>query len=251
MNTEQSPEPARVDSSPSKALARRDGGGAFFDRIAHRYDLLNRVMTFGVDGLWRRRLVRALFSQGHVNSGDELLDVATGTADVAISTLRAYPQLSAVGLDPSAKMLAIGHEKLARAGLTERCEMIEGDAQALPFDDGRFSASCIAFGIRNVPDRLAGLREMARVTRRGGRVVVLELSHPRKGLLAGAARFYIDRIIPRLGAWISGDSEYRYLAASIAAFPAPDAFSALMEQAGLHMLEARRMHFGSVVLFVG
>ena len=242
----QSPAPPSV--AERSLVPHADGSGLMFNRIARRYDLLNRVMSFGADGRWRKRLIASLFA-GEPPVEAELLDLATGTADVAIAALKRWPQLRVVGVDPSAEMLAVGQAKLARAGFADRAELVTGDAQALPFADGRFGASCIAFGIRNVPDRLMGLREMRRVTRPGGTVAVLELSHPRGGPLAPLARFYVDRLVPRLGAWLSGDREYRYLARSVAAFPAPAAFCALMEQAGLEAVETRRMNFGAVYLY--
>ena len=155
-----------------------NGSGTMFDRIAHRYDLLNRLMSFGVDRGWRRKLVRAMASTG------PLLDVATGTADVALSLARAYPETTVVGLDPSEGMLSVGREKITEHALNARIELVQGDAQAMTFADDHFAGACIAFGIRNVPDREAGLREMARVTRSGGPVVVLELSEPRGGPMA-------------------------------------------------------------------
>jgi len=222
-----------------------DGSGSMFDRIARRYDLLNRLMSFGVDRAWRRKLVAAMPDVG------PLLDVATGTADVALALATTYGETSVVGLDPSAGMLMVGGEKVAKGGLASRIELVQGDAQRMPFADDHFAGACIAFGIRNVPDREAGLREMARVTRPGGPVVVLELSEPRGGAMAALARFHVHHIVPRLGALLSGDREYRYLAASVAAFPAADAFVALMGRVGLQQVVAHRLTFGTAHLYIG
>lgn len=222
-----------------------DGSGSMFDRIARRYDLLNRLLSFGVDRGWRRKLVGAMPEVG------PLLDVATGTADVALALATAHEETSVVGLDPSAGMLAVGREKVAKAGLAARIELVEGDAQKMPFGDDHFAGACIAFGIRNVADREAGLREMVRVTRPGGPVVVLELSEPRGGPMAALARFHVHHIVPRLGALLSGDREYRYLQASIAAFPPPDAFVALMGRVGLRQVVAHRLTFGTAHLYIG
>lgn len=223
-----------------------DGSGAMFDRIARRYDLLNRVLSMGLDRLWRARMVRALgVSEGRV------LDVATGTADVALDIARRLPETTMTGLDPSVGMLEVGREKVAARGLNHRIELIEGDAQAMPFDDDVFDAACVSFGIRNVPDRARGLGEMARVTRPGGKVCVLELGEPRRGLIAPFARFYVHHVVPRIGALLSGDKEYRYLQRSIAAFPAPEAFSDLMRGAGLVEVTVRPMNFGVAHLYVG
>lgn len=222
-----------------------DGSGGMFDRIAPRYDLLNRLMSFGIDRRWRRRLLAAMPAEG------PLLDVATGTADVALALARKSDAISAIGLDPSVGMLDVGRDKIARAQLGARVALVEGDAQAMPFDDHRFAGSCIAFGIRNVPDRAAGLREMARVTRPGGPVVILELSEPRGGPMAALARLHVHHIVPRLGALLSGDSEYRYLQASIADFPPADAFCDIMRAAGLSDVVAHRLTFGTAHLYIG
>jgi len=222
-----------------------NGSGSMFDRIAHRYDLLNRLMSFGVDRGWRRRLVRAMASSG------PLLDVATGTADVALSLAKAYPETTVVGLDPSEGMLSVGREKITQRALDARIELVQGDAQAMTFADDHFAGACIAFGIRNVPDREAGLREMARVTRPGGPVVVLELSEPRGGPMAALARIHVHHIVPRLGALLSGDREYRYLQESIAAFPPAEAFVDLMTRVGLRDVVAHRLTFGTAHLYVG
>jgi demethylmenaquinone methyltransferase/2-methoxy-6-polyprenyl-1,4-benzoquinol methylase len=224
-----------------------DGSGAMFDAIATRYDLLNRVLSLGLDRSWRAALVRAM----SLREDDEVLDLATGTGDVALELARARDDLRVTGVDPSAGMLARAREKVAAAGLADRIELLEGDAQALPFADGRFDASCIAFGIRNVPDRALGLAEMTRVTRTGGRVVVLELGEPRSGLLASAVRFHIRQVVPRVGALLSGAEEYRYLQRSVAAFPPPGVFADMMEDAGLEVTPPRALGFGAAWLYLG
>lgn len=226
----------------------RLGTGAMFDGIARRYDLLNRVISLGLDRRWRRALVQAL-APG-VQTG-AFVDVATGTADVALALLRAYPGSRVVGVDPSANMLAIGRTKLARAGLTGRAALVQGDGQRLPLADGAACGAAISFGIRNVPDRLACLREMRRVTRPGGALAVLELGEPREGLLQPFARWHVHTVVPRLGAWLSGSREYRYLAESIAAFPAPDAFADLCREAGWTDVTVRAFSFDAVHLYTG
>lgn len=224
-----------------------DGSGGMFDRIAERYDLLNKLMSFGLDRRWRRKLIASL----ELPDGGRALDVATGTADVALAIARAHDTATVVGLDPSVGMLEVGRTKIADASLDPRVSLVEGDAQNMrDFADDSFDACCISFGIRNVPDRGAGLREMARVTRPGGRVSILELAEPRDGWLAPAARFHIHSVVPRLGAWISGDAEYAYLARSIEAFPPPETFCELMETSGLAVLSVEPMSFGAAHLYV-
>lgn len=225
-------------------LAPRGGSGEMFDLIARRYDLLNRVLSMGVDQGWRRQTVRALA----LPEGARVLDLATGTADLAIQIARRHPDATVVGLDPSQNMLDVGRDKVAP--LDGRVRLDLGDAQSLPYDDDHFDGVTIAFGIRNVPDRARALREMARVTRPGGRVAILELSEPQGGILGPLARFHIRVLVPRIGGWLSGSREYRYLQESIAAFPPPDEFADVMEGAGLRVLEVRPLTFGVCCLYV-
>ncbi len=223
------------------------GDGEFFDEIADRYDLLNRILSLGLDGRWRRRTVEALKLEG----GEQILDVATGTADLAIEIANRSPGVSVIGVDPSREMLAVGGRKVADAGLDDRIELERGDGQQLRFDDDRFHGCCIAFGIRNFPNRLQGLREMARVVRPGGTVAVLELSEPRKGVMAAMSRLYVRGVVPRLGALLSGSEQYRYLQESIAAFPPASQFEAMMAEAGFDDVVTHPLTFGVVNLFVG
>src|SRR5262249_29476093 len=147
-----------------------------------------------------------------------------------------HPDATVVGVDPSQKMLAIAAEKAARASAP--IAFHEGDAQSLDFPNASFDGVTMAFGIRNVPDRPRALREMARVTRRGGRVAILELAEPRRGPLGALARFHIHTVVPAIGGALSGAKEYSYLQRSIAAFPPSDEFAAMMEAAGLEVLRA-------------
>jgi demethylmenaquinone methyltransferase/2-methoxy-6-polyprenyl-1,4-benzoquinol methylase len=224
----------------------RPGSGAMFDRIAHRYDLLNRVISLGVDQRWRRRAVASL----GLTDGHRVLDLATGTADLAMMLSRTHPGVTVVGSDPSENMLAVGRTKVASAGMAATVTLEVGDAQALPYEDGSFDAVTMAFGIRNVPDRPKALREIARVLKPTGRAAILELSEPRGGVLGPLARFHVHEVVPRLGALLSGAKEYRYLQRSIAEFPAPDAFAALMAEHGHEVLSVEPMTFGTVCLYV-
>lgn len=237
---------APVAPEPTALVAPSFGSGAMFDQIARRYDTMNRVLSFGLDRGWRRRTVRALA----LGPRARVVDLATGTGDLAIDIARMTPDATVVGLDPSRHMLAIAHDKLARRRLTDRVTLVRGDAQRLPYPTSSMDAATIAFGIRNVPDRAAALREMARVVRPGGRVAVLELGEPRGGVMARMARFHTHHVVPRLGALLSGAREYRYLQRSIAAFPPSAEFAALMARSGLHVLEVVPLTFGVCTLYV-
>ena len=236
--------PQRLDRAEGDEI--RGGSGRMFDGIARRYDLLNRLTSFGLDLRWRRETVRAL---GKLGAGP-VLDLATGTADLALAIARSHPQVRVIGLDPSAAMLEQGRTKIARAGLARRIELQRGAAESLPLPSASVAAVTIAFGIRNVPDRPRALREMARVTRRGGRIAILELTEPHRGPLAPLARFHVRRVVPLLGALLSGAREYGYLRDSIGAFPTPERFARQMGDAGLEVLAVRPMTFGACCLFV-
>jgi demethylmenaquinone methyltransferase / 2-methoxy-6-polyprenyl-1,4-benzoquinol methylase len=240
--------PAMPPAGPAGPTAVRPGSGAMFDRIARRYDLLNRVLSLGLDQRWRRLTVDAL----ELQPGQRVLDLATGTGDVALAMLRRCPDLSVYGLDPSTAMLERAREKQERAGIAaEHLELGVGEAEQLPFPDGSFDAVAIAFGLRNVPDRERGLREMARVTRPGGRIAILELGEPRGPVLGRLARLHIHVVVPWLGALLSGAREYRYLERSIAAFPPPEQVIAMMERSGIDQPSARPLTFGACTLYVG
>ncbi len=223
-----------------------NGSGAMFDAIAARYDLVNRVISLGVDQSWRKKTVRALA----LRSGARVLDVATGTADLALLIAKSEPSAEVVGLDPSSAMLEVGRGKVESRGLSARISLVQGGAEAMPFPDQSFDAVSIAFGIRNVPDRGLALAEMARVTRPGGRIAILELSEPRKGALARLARFHVHTLVPHVGALLSRAPEYRYLERSIAAFPPADEFVSLIERSGLTSLELVPLTFGVCHLYV-
>lgn len=223
------------------------GSGQMFDRIAARYDFLNRVLSLGIDKSWRKRTVRAL----ELGDGPRrVLDLATGTGDLAIQIAEMHPQTSVVGVDPSVGMLEVGRKKVAAGHLVERVTLEVGDAQKLDLPDDTFDAATIAFGIRNVPDRLAGLREMARVVKPGGKVAVLELGEPKRGAMASLVRFHTHKVVPWLGGLLSGQREYSYLQRSIAAFPDADTFCKMMSDAGLGVTTVRPMMFGVCTLFV-
>lgn len=229
-----------------------NGSGAMFDAIAGNYDRMNRVISLGIDIRWRTKAVQAL-GLGEIQdpTPHRILDVATGTGDLAIAIARAYPSAEVIGIDPSQGMLAIGRTKVTNETLDPRVDLVTGDAEALAFETGSFDGVTIAFGIRNVKDRARALREFARVVRVGGRVVVLELGEPDGAILGAFARIHVHRVVPFLGALFSGAREYRYLEQSIAAFPPRAEFAEMMREAGLHVRDVIPLTMGAASLFVG
>jgi demethylmenaquinone methyltransferase / 2-methoxy-6-polyprenyl-1,4-benzoquinol methylase len=221
------------------------GSGAMFDLIATRYDRVNRILSLGLDQRWRRTTLRKI----GLTPEHRVLDIATGTGDLAI--LQAQTTSSVVGLDPSQNMLDVAQSKLDSQQIAHKVQLVLGDAQALPFEDAEFDRITIAFGIRNVPDRIRGMREMLRVLKSGGKVGILELNEPEKGLLALGARFYIRKLVPRIGAALSGAREYRYLQESIAEFPNRETFAQSMKDVGFSKIESYPLSFGVCTLFVG
>lgn len=224
----------------------RPGSGEMFDRIARRYDMLNRVLSMGIDQRWRKRTVRALELGPHAT----VLDLATGTGDLAFGILAEHPDSRVIGIDPSRAMLDIAEQKAERRGLAERIDLRMGDAHAIPQGDASVDAVTIAFGLRNVPDRQLGLDEMARVVVPGGRIAILELGQPRGRVLGPLARFHIHKVVPQIGALLSGAREYRYLERSIAAFPPPDTVEDMIRSAGLEPVSTSPLTLGACYLFV-
>lgn len=216
-----------------------------FAEVAPGYDRANRALSFGIDTCWRRRTVRAI----GVQRGERGLDVCAGTGDLSLALQRAGATV--VGVDFCVPMLVRAHTKSATRAQGPR--YAAADALSLPFADHSFDFATVAFGIRNVSDPRAALREMARVVRRGGRVVVLEFSKPRVPLLGAAYRFYFRRILPRLGAWISGsrNDAYRYLHDSVMSFPERTQFLELMREAGLANPRLRLLTGGVAAIYRG
>jgi demethylmenaquinone methyltransferase/2-methoxy-6-polyprenyl-1,4-benzoquinol methylase len=216
-----------------------------FDRIAPSYDLLNHLLSAGVDRRWRRACVDFLGLAGPLL----VLDLCTGTADLLIEALERDAAHRGVGLDLSGEMLRRAGVKLGRRGLLRRAALAGADAQSLPLGSGRFDAALVAFGIRNVGDPAQALAEIKRVLRPGGRLVVLEFGTPR-GAVGALYRLYFHRILPRVGRLVSGDrAAYAYLPQSVTRFPDPEAFAALLGRAGFCAVTMQRLSLGIAWLY--
>jgi demethylmenaquinone methyltransferase/2-methoxy-6-polyprenyl-1,4-benzoquinol methylase len=209
-----------------------------FDRIAPFYDVMNKVMTAGLDRHWRNATIRET-----VKAGDRVLDACCGTGDLAVAA-QAAGAGEIIGVDFSERML----ERARRKG--PELEWIQADVLALPFEDASFDAVVVGFGVRNVEDLEAGIRELRRVLRPGGRLGILEITRPR-GLLAPFYRLWFDRIVPLLGRVLPGGDAYTYLPASVRRFPGPEDLAELLRKSGFGGVRFRRFGGGIVALHVG
>ncbi|MCA1553687.1 MAG: bifunctional demethylmenaquinone methyltransferase/2-methoxy-6-polyprenyl-1,4-benzoquinol methylase UbiE [Chloroflexi bacterium] len=217
-----------------------------FSRIARRYDLMNRLMTFGREQAWRSAAAREL----HLPPNALCLDLATGTGDLALAVCAAYPTARVIGMDFSLGMLHVGERKL-RARREARVEFAAGDALHLPFADEQFDGVVNGFLLRNVVDLPRALAEMRRVTKRGGRVVSLEITHPPLPIFREFFRLYFYRVVPLIGGAVAGDLQaYSYLPNSLTAFPAAEPLRQMMLQAGYREVRYRRLSLGAMALHV-
>lgn len=220
-----------------------------FAGIAGRYDLLNTVMSGGRHHAWRRMAV----GMAHAGLEGPALDVAAGTGDFALETARRPWASHVVAFDNTLEMLSVAAKKGRRAGLLDKLQVVSGDAHSLPFPDERFVCVTVGFGVRNFVDVPQALREMARVVRPGGRVVILEIFRlERKGLLGRLFPLYFRTVTPWLGALLTGNREaYSYLPRSVETFLSVDELAAMMEEAGLVQVRYRRLALGTVAIHVG
>jgi len=218
-----------------------------FDAIAGRYDFLNHLLSAGIDRQWRRRAIRSL----RLTGTERVLDLCTGTADLAIAALRAGPGAArVVGVDFAAAMLRVGLEKTRRERLDDRLALVRGDATRIPIAAASVDAVTIAFGIRNVEHIAVACDEMRRVLKRGGRLAILEFAVPTLPGLSALYLWYLNRVLPRIGRAVSRhNAAYGYLPASIGAFAPPEDFMKILRQAGFTDLAATRLTFGSVILY--
>lgn len=219
-----------------------------FNSIAPYYDFLNRFLSLGIDTIWRKKAINAL----KADNPQTILDVATGTADLAIEATKRLTPNKVTGIDISTDMLAIGRKKIEKKGLTTKIELLEGDSLDLPFEDNTFDAITVAFGVRNYENLEKGMKEMNRVLRPNGKLVVLEFSRPTMFPLKQGFNFYFKNILPVIGRITSKDPKaYSYLYESVQAFPDGKDFVNVMERTGYKDGTAKSMTFGICSLYVG
>ena len=245
-NNENPTAPRSIEDQPWQRLE-KTYVRSLFDSIAHRYDLLNHLLSGGVDFYWRARAIGHLRDLGP----RKILDVACGTADFSIAALKLSPE-SIVGVDISEQMLALGREKLRRKGHQEIIRLETGDAEELRFENGSFDAAIVAFGVRNFEDLGRGLSEIRRTLKPGGKLVVLEFSRPQRFPFSQIYMLYFRNILPLLGKAVSRHPEaYAYLRDSVMAFPEGKEFLARLQAAGFRELREERLTFGIATIYSG
>ncbi len=219
-----------------------------FSTVTRRYDFLNHFLSLRRDVAWRRATAERM----RFFKTNRLIDVATGTGDLAIAAARHYPSVEVAGVDFVQEMMDVGREKVGKNGLGERIRFLRGDALHLPFPDGFFDVASMAFGIRNIPNRIGALQEMKRVVVPGGQVMILEMTAPGTPYVRGLYRKYLVRVLPRLATPFSRNpAAYHYLADSILHFPSPAAFARELEESGLVRIEKLAFDFGITNLHIG
>ncbi len=219
---------------------------SMFDGIANRYDFLNHFLSLGVDLYWRKQSVKALdLEDGHV-----LLDVACGTGDQGFAALK-VADIEVMGLDFSFNMLELAKKKIDKRGLSQKFEVVQGDAESLPFQDNTFDALSISYGIRNVGTISAALSEFYRVLKPGGRLSILEFSEPQGWFVGRLYRFYFDHILPKLAGLMSSKSAYTYLPESVRHFPDRSDFKDLLSSEGFQHVSHRDLTFGITAIYRG
>lgn len=217
-----------------------------FDNISHRYDFLNHFLSLGIDRGWRKKAIKLIApAQPKI-----LLDVATGTGDFAIQALSLKPE-KIIGVDISAGMLDVGRKKMDKRGITHIIEMIQADSENLPFEQNKFDAVTVAFGVRNFENLEKGLKEILRVMKPGALLAVLEFSRPKRFPFKQGYNFYFKTILPKIGSWISRDkAAYSYLPESVEAFPDGDDFLAILKKAGYKNVSCKPLTFGISSIYI-
>lgn len=231
-----------------KERSKKDQVADMFNQIAGRYDFLNRFLSGGIDIYWRKKAIAELQSL----KPRIVLDVATGTADVAIMTMKYLTPEKIIGIDISIGMLALGREKIAKAMLNKQIELLEGDSETINFPDNSFDAVTVAFGVRNFEHLSLGLKEMLRVLKPGGKLVVLEFSRPKQSGFKGLYKLYMKLVAPGIGKLISKNkAAYQYLNDSVQAFPEGEEFKNILQDTGYTDTYLKTLSLGICTIYCG
>ncbi|RYY22486.1 MAG: bifunctional demethylmenaquinone methyltransferase/2-methoxy-6-polyprenyl-1,4-benzoquinol methylase UbiE [Chitinophagaceae bacterium] len=232
------------DSEKSK----KEQVASMFDQIAFRYDFMNRFLSGGVDVYWRKRAIRELRDM-QVNT---LLDVATGTGDMALMSYKYLKPVKITGIDISEGMLELGRKKIDKALLNNHIQLLQGDSEAINSANNSFDAITVAFGVRNFENLEKGLGEMLRVLKPGGKMVILEFSKPKKVLFSGLYNFYMNLVAPQAGKWLTKNKDaYQYLHSSVKAFPEGETFLHILQQVGFTETTLKSLSLGICTIYCG
>ncbi len=232
------------DSDKSK----KEQVASMFDQIAFRYDFMNRFLSGGIDVYWRKRAIREL-KDIQVNT---LLDVATGTGDMALMSYKYLKPVKITGIDISEGMLELGRKKIDKALLNNHIQLFKGDSEAINSANNSFDAITVAFGVRNFENLEQGIGEMLRVLKPGGKLVILEFSKPKKVLFSGLYNFYMNLVAPQAGKWLTKNKDaYQYLHSSVKAFPEGETFLHILQQVGFTETTLKSLSLGICTIYCG
>lgn len=237
-----------MDTIISEQNKKREQVESMFDSIAWRYDFLNHFLSFGIDFLWRRRAIRII---GRSYRNPRILDVATGTCDLALAAMKLDP-VCIHGIDISSGMLELGRQKVEKKGMSDRIELTKADSENIPFENDFFDVAMVAFGVRNFADPNKGLSEMGRVLRKGGMIMVLEFSRPVSFPFRTIYNFYFRNILPFFGRLFSKDkAAYTYLPESVSRFPDNEKFLEMLDAAGFSETRQVKLTGGIASIYTG
>jgi len=232
----------------NSSLSKKEQVADMFDSIAFRYDFLNRFLSAGIDVWWRKKAIKQIASL----KPQSVLDVATGTADVALMTYDLLHPKKITGIDISEGMLDLGRKKIAARGLENTIELFTGDSEIISFEENSFDAVTVAFGVRNFQNLSKGLEEMLRVLKPGGKLVVLEFSKPKNSIFKGFYNLYMNNIAPGFGKMVAKNKDaYQYLNDSVQAFPEGESFLGIMKEAGFKETYLQTLTLGICTIYCG
>ncbi len=234
--------------SPASGKPKKQQVAEMFNNIACRYDFMNRFLSGGIDIYWRKAAIRQLKGIQPTS----ILDIATGTGDLAIQAAHYFPNAQITGIDISTGMLERGREKIANLLLNKQIELLEGDSEAINFAEGTFDAVTVGFGVRNFANLRKGIGEMYRVLKPGGRMVILEFSKPCQRIFRALYNFYMKLIAPGVASWVTRNKEaYQYLHNSVKAFPEGEEFLHVLQQTGFKEISLKRLSLGICTIYCG